>query len=229
VAAKLQIVRNYIGSCMTRYLRHRLRLLVPRSQRRTSTTNPAAASTSRGLHSLRALLRRCIPSHASLFAGRFRLRNSSRKGRRGDGDNQAEGDNRYKGFHKRFLRCRLHHNSKHRKVALELPPNVTRRFAAASLCRRALCRPEAMITRPDSFPKPTLRASASVGALFIALRDGLLHRTSTILNSSCNGLLLLAYPERDVAAYQSSGGHHGHLGFCVPDNRARSFHRRRSR
>jgi hypothetical protein len=32
------------------------------------------------------------------------------------------------------------------KVALELPPNVTRRFAAASLCRRALCRPEAMIS-----------------------------------------------------------------------------------
>ena len=43
----MQIVRNYIGSCMTRYLRRRLRLLVPRSQRRTSTTNPAAASTSR--------------------------------------------------------------------------------------------------------------------------------------------------------------------------------------
>ena len=35
MAAKLRIVRNYIGSCMTRYLRRRLRLLVPRSQRRT--------------------------------------------------------------------------------------------------------------------------------------------------------------------------------------------------
>jgi hypothetical protein len=100
----------------------------------------------KGLHSLGALLRRCIPIHASLFAGRFRLRNSSRKGRRGDGDDQAEGDNRYQGFHKHFLRCRLHHNSKHRKVALEMPPNVTRRFAAASLCRRAFCRPEAMIS-----------------------------------------------------------------------------------
>ena len=47
MAVTLQIVRNYIGSCMTRSLRRRLRLLVPMSQRRTSTTNPAAASTSR--------------------------------------------------------------------------------------------------------------------------------------------------------------------------------------
>ena len=43
----MQIVRNCIGSCMRRYLRGRLRLFVPRSQWRTSTTNPAAASTSR--------------------------------------------------------------------------------------------------------------------------------------------------------------------------------------
>jgi hypothetical protein len=29
--------------------------------------------------------------------------------------------------------------------------------------------------------------------LFVALQDGLLRCTSSILNSSCNGLLLLAY------------------------------------
>ena len=162
MAAKLQIVRNYIGSCMTRYLRRRLRLLVPRSQRRTSTTNPAASSTSRVYIPLEHFFAVASQFMPAFLQAASVLGNSSRKGRRGDGDNQAEGDNRYQGFHKRFLRCRLHHNSKHRKVALELPPNVTRRFAAASLCRGALCRPEAMISLVQTvFPKPTLRASAS--------------------------------------------------------------------
>jgi hypothetical protein len=37
------------------------------------------------------------------------------------------------------------------------------------------------------------RASASVGASFIALQDGVLRRTSSILQLFCNEPLLLAY------------------------------------
>ena len=114
------------------------------------------------------------PNSCQPFCRPLPFRSSSRKGRRGDGDNQAEGDNRYQGFHSHFLRCRLHHKSKHRKVALKLPPNVTRRLVAASFCRGPFCRCEAMISLVQIvFPNsPThLKASASVGALFLGMNE----------------------------------------------------------
>src|SRR5262245_8005710 len=73
-------------------------------------------------------------------------------------------------------------------------------------------------------------ATAGDPIVLAAPHDNLLQRTPSTLIQSFICLLLVTYLSVNVvAAYPSSGGHHGHLNLRVPDHRAARFHRRRNR